>query len=127
MSTLTKILLALLAVETAALVALAVRYRRAKKAAKRRRVEAPNSAYRSEYVQDLEARERWERMDVEALHEVNREEVVRLLEKVRSDGIRSLSSSERDFLDRMAEAAGSRGRRSGRGEASTGRELPDPS
>lgn len=128
MSSLTAILLALLALETAGLVVLTVLYRKAKKAAKVRRVEAPNSEYRSPYVQDLEAQERWEGMDLDALHEVNRDEVVRLLEKVRADGVRSLASGEREFLDRMANAADDSGRRRrAGGGGSSPRELPDAS
>ena len=105
MSSITALLLALLAVETAALVALAVLYRKAKKAAKVRKVEGPNSQFKSPYVLDLEAQHRWESVELENLHEVNREEVVKLLEKVRSEGVRGLTQTEREFLDRMAEAA----------------------
>jgi membrane associated rhomboid family serine protease len=47
---------------------------------------------------------RWERIDVEGLHELNREEVVHLLQKARIAGVKSLSVSERQFLDRMAQA-----------------------
>ena len=125
MSSITALLLALLAVETAALVALAVLYRKAKKAAKVRKVEGPNSQFKSPYVLDLEAQHRWEGMDLENLHEVNREEVVKLLEKVRSEGVRSLSTSEREFMDRMAEAA-ERTRKRDRADGPRGpaREVP---
>jgi len=125
MSSITALLLTLLAVETGALIAVAVLYRKAKKAAKVRRVEAPNSQYKSPYVLDLEAQDRWERMDLESLHEVNREEVVKLLEKVRADGVRGLSESEREFLDRMADAAGRTARRPrADGPSGPAREVP---
>lgn len=100
----TTFLLVLLAVETAALVAVTILYRRARKAHKKRRVEAPNSAYKSPYVEDLEARERWESMDLGRLHEVNREEVEKLLTRIRATSIRTLTSHERAFLERMADA-----------------------
>ena len=45
---------------------------------------------------------RWKGISVESLHELNREEVVRLLEKTESEGASSLSSPEREFLDRMS-------------------------
>lgn len=100
----TTFLIVLLAVETVALVALVVLYRKAKKANKKRRVEAPNSAYKSQYVEDLEAKERWQTMDLNRLHEVNREEVEKLLVKVRATSVRALTSHERAFLERMADA-----------------------
>ena len=45
---------------------------------------------------------RWNGISVESLHELNREEVARLLEKAQSDGASSLTESERGFLDRMS-------------------------
>lgn len=45
---------------------------------------------------------RWSGISVESLHELNREEVVRLLEKAKSGGAASLTQSEREFLDRMS-------------------------
>jgi len=45
---------------------------------------------------------RWKGISLEGLHEINREEVVRLLEKVETGGARALTQAERDFLDRMA-------------------------
>jgi hypothetical protein len=81
-----------------------VLYKRMKKAQAKRRVEAPNSQYKSQYVLDLESRERWEAIALDRLHEVNREEVEKLLAKLRVSGVRALSVSERAFLDRMVEA-----------------------
>jgi hypothetical protein len=97
-------LLILLAANLAALVGMFVMYRRMKKAQIKRRVEAPNSQYKSPYVLDLEAKERWQSIDLERLHEVNREEVEKLLGKLAVTNIRALTTSERAFLDRMVEA-----------------------
>jgi membrane associated rhomboid family serine protease len=66
-----------------------------------RRVEAPNSAYQSQGAKDWEDRESWHSIHLEALHELNREEVERLLEKVEALGVKGLTPSERAFLDRM--------------------------
>lgn len=45
---------------------------------------------------------RWKGISVESLHELNREEVQRLLAKVQAGGPTALTDSEREFLDRMA-------------------------
>lgn len=47
---------------------------------------------------------RWKGIRVEALHELNREEVERLLDKIGTSGPGSLTASERAFLDRMAQS-----------------------
>ena len=78
--------------------------RKAKKASTVRRVEAPNSEYRSKYVEDLEAKERWASMDLSRLHEVNREEFEKVLAKVTATSVRALEPQERAFMDRMADA-----------------------
>jgi hypothetical protein len=97
-------LLILLVANVAALIGMFVLYRRVKKAQIKRRVEAPNSQYKSPYVLDLESKERWQSIDLERLHEVNREEVEKLLGKLAVTNIRALTASERAFLDRMVEA-----------------------
>jgi len=51
---------------------------------------------------DRVARARWRGISVEGLHEINRDEVTRLLAKVEDAGPASLTQSEREFLDRMA-------------------------
>ena len=51
---------------------------------------------------DRSALRRWEAIDVSTLHELNREEVLILLEKARTLGVKGLSLSERQFLDRMS-------------------------
>jgi membrane associated rhomboid family serine protease len=48
---------------------------------------------------DLSAR--WQQIPLEELHVINREEVEKLLQKVREGGARALSPDERAFLDRM--------------------------
>lgn len=51
---------------------------------------------------DRMALARWQGISVDSLHELNRGEVERLLTKVQREGTGSLSTSERDFLDRMS-------------------------
>lgn len=46
--------------------------------------------------------ERWRRIDAAALHPVNREELERVLAKVAAEGAGSLTSGEREFLDRFS-------------------------
>ena len=53
-------------------------------------------------VGDRLAAARWKGISVDGMHELNREEVVRLLSKVGGDGAASLTASERQFLDRMS-------------------------
>jgi membrane associated rhomboid family serine protease len=52
---------------------------------------------------DRSAAARWKGISMEGLHEINREEVVRLLAKVEAGGAPSLTQAERDFLDRMSQ------------------------
>ena len=52
-------------------------------------------------VSDRTAVNRWKGISLEGLHELNREEVVRLLAKVADGGAKSLTEAEREFLDRM--------------------------
>lgn len=98
------LLIFLLALNVAMLVVVTVFYRRAKKKQEARRVEGPNSDYKSQYVQDLEVKQRWEGMDRSLLHEVNLEEFDRVLSKLRATSVRALTDTERSFLDRMLEA-----------------------
>jgi hypothetical protein len=44
---------------------------------------------------------RWTGMSLDGLYELNREEVVGLLDKMRDEGVASLTDAERDFLNRM--------------------------
>lgn len=50
---------------------------------------------------------RWEAIDADDLHEVNREHLADLREKIREEGADSLSRREREFLDRLADRSGS--------------------
>jgi rhomboid family protein len=54
------------------------------------------------FVGDQIAAARWKGIAVDGLHELNREEVERLLTKVEGDGPGALTQSERQFLDRMS-------------------------
>jgi membrane associated rhomboid family serine protease len=51
---------------------------------------------------DRSALARWRGISVEGLHQLNREEVERLLAKVEATGGSSLTDAERDFLNRMS-------------------------
>lgn len=46
--------------------------------------------------------EKWKRIDPANLHPVNREELMRIQEKLKAGGIASLTNDERGFLDRFA-------------------------
>jgi membrane associated rhomboid family serine protease len=58
----------------------------------------------SEGTPDRLAMARWKGINLDGLHEINREEVERLLAKVEAEGSKSLTPAERDFLDRMSKA-----------------------
>lgn len=108
-STLTLALLGgAVAIALGACAALMVR-RRARRRKRPRVVEAPNSHYQSRGVQNLVDRERWEGIRIDRLHEINAEEVRALLARVRENGVRGLSPSDRAFLDRMVTAVGTVG------------------
>ena len=124
--TMTTLLIILLALNVGAVFLATTLYRRAKRAEKKRRVEAPNSQYKSQYVLDLESKERWESLDLARVHEVNREEVERVLLKLKATSVRTLSRQERAFLDRMVEAE-RRVKRSERRQRGGGSPSPAPS
>lgn len=48
------------------------------------------------------ALDRWKRIKRDGLHEVNRDELDRILDKIGASGIASLTSGEREFLDRFS-------------------------
>ena len=100
----TRLLIGLLALNVVALTTAIVVYRRARKAQKQRVVERPNSQYKSQYVADLESKDRYQTLDLARMHEINREETQKILAKLRTGTVRNLARSERDFLDRMVEA-----------------------
>ena len=45
---------------------------------------------------------RWRRIRRDSLHEVNRAELDRILDKISSSGMSSLSAGDREFLERFA-------------------------
>lgn len=81
------------------------RLQAARRRARQRVLEQPNSHYTSHLVVQRETRLKWHDIDRERLHEINREEVVRLLAVIDAAGVDSLRPPERLFLDRMAEVA----------------------
>jgi hypothetical protein len=66
-------------------------------------VEKPNSHYDPVAVQNIQARERWDGIDMIRVHEINRGEVERLLTKADAVGVEALRVRERQFLDVMLE------------------------
>lgn len=74
--------------------------------ATQRVVERPNSHYTAQITRETEARHRWHAMPLDRVHEINREEVVRLLAKAETGSVQALNGKERAFLDYMAELAG---------------------
>jgi len=80
-------------------------YLRAWERRRQRRVaNRPARPRRVSIVVDLEALERWRTIPREHLHEINREEVDKLLRKANESGARALTADERAFLDRMSGA-----------------------
>jgi hypothetical protein len=49
---------------------------------------------------------RWSRIQREALHEVNRDEFDRIMRKIEEEGIGSVTTRERSFLDTFSDRAG---------------------
>ena len=74
---------------------------RRRQIAAKRRIEEPNSHYSTTGVLNQVDRERWGGIHMPKLHPLNQEEVVRLLELVDVDGVKSLSGRDRLFLDNM--------------------------
>lgn len=66
----------------------------------RRQAESPPVPARSRA--DSDDVERWQAIRRDELHEINREEVDRLLEKIQSGGLKSLTPTERECLDRFS-------------------------
>lgn len=85
--------------------------RKARLKAARRVVEAPNSFYASREVQDQVDAEWYNTIELDQLHEVNREYVERLLNQIRATGVDSLRRDERAFMERMANLEGREERR----------------
>lgn len=101
---------------------------RARSRARSRIVEQPNSHYTSPLVRNGEIRHRWQNIDLDSIHEVNRGEVSRLLARVEVSGVDSLREAERVFLDQVANISGNKppapARDSGRHLASDLRHRP---
>jgi membrane associated rhomboid family serine protease len=51
--------------------------------------------------------DRWSKIQREQLHEVNREEFDRIMEKIQREGVGSITTRERTFLDTFSDRAGS--------------------
>ncbi len=70
--------------------------------AERRVVERPNSFYASKAVHNQEDEEWWRGIELERLHELNREYVESLLRQIVGAGVGTLTKDERAFMERMA-------------------------
>jgi hypothetical protein len=81
----------------------ALRMLRARRNARRRVVELPNSHYTSPLVLNTEKKHRWQNIALADIHEVNRGEVERLLAKLEALGVDALRETERVFLDNFAD------------------------
>ena len=77
---------------------------RARRIEKTRVVERPDPARTAAALADQERRRRWKNIDLQAIHEVNRAEVRRLLERAGASGANALREDERIFLDQFAPA-----------------------
>jgi hypothetical protein len=66
-------------------------------------VEKPNSHYSSKIVQHQVDKERWEQVNLDRIHPVNREEVERLLALADVQVPDALSPRERLFLETMTQ------------------------
>lgn len=83
-----------------------LRVARVRASSRQRVVEQPNSHYTAQLVRERETRNRWHDIPLDQLHEVNREEVRRLLARIDAAGADMLKPRDRTFLDRMAEMTG---------------------
>lgn len=75
--------------------------RRRRRIVERRSVRSSHAHASSAAFRDQEDRKRWGDIDLHGLHVLNRDEVRRLLRVADSDGVSSLSSRDRLFLDNM--------------------------
>ncbi len=72
-----------------------------------RMVEEPNSHFDSKSIRDRELEARWKAIALDQVHEINRDEVRRLIAKAESLGVDALAPRERTFLDHFANLFGS--------------------
>lgn len=77
-----------------------------RKRSRNRHIEAPNSHYNPALVRHREDLDRWENIPLGKVHEINRGEVSRLIDKAKAAGVESLRPRERQFLDHMALVTG---------------------
>jgi hypothetical protein len=73
-----------------------------------RAVEPPNSHHTAPGVRERETEARWKSISLDRVHEINREEVKRLLAKVEALGVESLGPKDRSFLNHLADLFGTR-------------------
>jgi len=78
------------------------RERKRRIVAESRVIERPNSFYASKAVHNQEDEEWWRGIELDRLHELNREYVERLLRQIDGDGVGTLTKDERAFMERMA-------------------------
>ncbi|MCI0435138.1 MAG: hypothetical protein L0271_16085 [Gemmatimonadetes bacterium] len=71
-------------------------------------IEEPNSHYTSKSIRDREIEASWKRIALERVHEINRDEVRRLIAKAERYGVDALGPHERTFLDHLAKLFGTR-------------------
>ena len=78
------------------------RERKRRIVAESRVIERPNSFYASKAVHNQEDEEWWRGIELDRLHELNREYVERLLRQIDGVGVGTLTKDERAFMERMA-------------------------
>ncbi len=61
-----------------------------------------DGATRTGWLADRQAIDRWTKIDRDAMHEVNREGFDRIMQKLQTQGVSSLTPRERAFLDRFS-------------------------
>jgi hypothetical protein len=76
----------------------------ARQQAARRQVERPGPENAPPAMREKDTARRWAAINLDALHEINREEVRRLLADVEAAGADSLRPAERVFLDNLSGA-----------------------
>lgn len=81
---------------------LKIRERRSKVFRRRATPGAETSAIDRLSGKAARAEKRWEDIDLDALHEINRQEVERIRGKIDEEGASALTPEERDFMNRMA-------------------------
>lgn len=70
---------------------------------RKRMIVRPSAAYKvASAVVEEEVMGRWTAIETKHMHEINREELEKLLDKANRRGVRSLTHEEKAFLDRMA-------------------------